>query len=193
MELWVATTNNGKLNEFKNLLIEHKIEVHSVSEMSVYSPPPENGDSFEANARIKAKSLHALKKGVWVVADDSGLEVEGLNNLPGIHSARYAGPHARDTENTAKLLKMMGLRSANNRAARFRCVLVAYAPDGQEHVFEGQMEGEISRSQRGTEGFGYDNVFIPKGFEQTLAELGPDKKNQISHRAVAFKKLRELF
>ena len=115
-ELWVSTTNQGKLNEFRNLL-GAAVDIHSVSELKFYAAPPETGQSFEDNARIKAKTLKALKPGVWVVADDSGLEAAGLNGLPGIHSARYAGDKASDGENIAKLLKMIQIRSAGNRAA----------------------------------------------------------------------------
>lgn len=187
MELWFATSNTGKLNELKNLVQGKDFQVHSPSELSFYASPPETGESFEENARIKAKSLKALKPGVWVLAEDSGLEVAGLNNLPGIHSARYAGPKARDAENTAKLLKMLSLRSANKRDAQFRCALVAISPEGHERVFEGILKGEIARNMQGTEGFGYDNVFIPEGETKTFAELGVAFKNKVSHRAQAIK------
>ena len=191
MELWVATTNKGKLNEFANLLAGKNIEVHSINEIDVYSPPKETGNSFVENARIKAKSLKSVKSDCWVVADDSGLEVAGLNNMPGIHSARYAGDQASDAENTTKLLKMMSLRSATHRTAHFKCCLVAISPDGQEHVFEGLLEGDIARGMKGSNGFGYDNVFIPKNEERTLAEMNPSEKNKISHRSVAIKQFLE--
>jgi XTP/dITP diphosphohydrolase len=188
MELWVATGNQGKLNEFKmllNKLVGVGLNLHAQSELPVFSPPPENGDSFLANARIKARALKAVKPGVWVMADDSGLMVEGLNGLPGIHSARYAGPKAQDLENIAKLLKMMTLRPMANRKASFVCSIVAYDPQGNEHVFEGRLEGEIAKSMKGTAGFGYDPVFIPAGETKTLSELGLAHKNKISHRAKA--------
>lgn len=191
MELWVATSNSGKMNEFKTLLSQSALDIHSSGELSVYSSPPETGDTFEANARIKAKSLKSLKPEAWVIADDSGLEVEGLNNFPGVHSARYAGEKASDAENTAKLLKMMSLRSATHRTAQFRCVLVAIDPQGKEYVFEGSIKGEIARSPKGSQGFGYDNVFIPEKADKTFAELGPGEKNKVSHRARAIKMFRE--
>lgn len=191
INLWVATTNQGKLNEFRNLLAEHA-EVHSVSELAVYSAPPENGQSFTENARIKARSLKAVKAGQWVVADDSGLEVEGLGGLPGIHSARYAGDKASDGENMAKLLKMLQIRSPGNRKAQFRCVLVAYDPNGGEHVIEGIVKGQIANAARGKVGFGYDPVFIPEGHDKTFSELGLAVKNQISHRAKAIRELLTL-
>jgi XTP/dITP diphosphohydrolase len=189
MELWIATGNQGKLNEFKmlfnRLVNEHGLDLHAQKELPVFTPPEENGDSFLANARIKARALKAVKPGTWVMADDSGLVVEGLGGLPGIHSARYAGPKASDMENTAKLLKMIAIRHVANRKARFQCVIVAYDPSGQEHVFEGALEGEIAKAQKGTGGFGYDPVFVPQGHTQTLGELDAALKNQISHRAKA--------
>jgi XTP/dITP diphosphohydrolase len=186
--LWVATTNQGKLNEFRNLMGQ-KVELHSLQELPHYAPPPETGQTFIDNARIKARSMKAVKPGQWVVADDSGLEVEGLGGLPGVHSARYAGDKARDGENTAKVLKMLQIRSPGNRQAQFRCVLVAYDPQGQEHVFEGTVKGTIATTVRGQSGFGYDPVFIPEGFDKTFSELGPATKNQISHRANAIREL----
>lgn len=191
MTIWIATTNRGKLLEFQQLLPGWTIK--SVADLKTYSPPPETGKTFEENARIKARSLKAMAPGDWVVADDSGLEVEGLQNLPGVHSARYAGPKASDPENNAKLLKMAQMRLANDkRQAQFRCVLVAYSPEGQEYVLEGTLLGVIADKLRGTTGFGYDPLFIPEGQDKTLAEIGIAAKNQISHRAQAFKKLKQI-
>jgi XTP/dITP diphosphohydrolase len=190
MELWVATGNKGKLIEFRTLLPQ--FEIHAQSELAVFASPPENGQTFLDNARIKARALKSVKTGVWVVADDSGLCVEGLNNLPGVHSARYAGPKATDMENTAKLMKMMSLRSAHNRNAKFVCTMCVYSPEGKEFVVEGEILGKISEKVRGTDGFGYDPVFIPNGEEKTFAEIGLTKKNQISHRAQAIRKLTEI-
>ena len=190
MEIWVGTTNKGKLSEFK-LLFEKEfpeVKIHSLSELSNYSQPPENGQTYLDNARIKAKSLKAMKPGVWVVAEDSGLEVEGLNNLPGIHSARYAGPKASDSENVAKLLKMLQIRS-NNRAAKFVCTMVVFTPAGEEWIFNGELKGLIAPTPAGQHGFGYDPIFTPTGEKQTLAELGYAFKNQNSHRAAATRAL----
>ena len=190
-ELWIATGNQGKLNEFKMLFNKALLDIHHQGELPVFAQPPENGDSFLANARIKARALKAMKPGVWVIGEDSGLEVEGLNKLPGIHSARYAGPKAADSENVAKLLKMLTIRQVSNRNARFVSVIVAFDPSGNEHVVEGELKGKISVSARGTTGFGYDPVFIPEGEDKTLAELGSAHKNRISHRANAVAKLIE--
>jgi XTP/dITP diphosphohydrolase len=191
MTLWVATTNNGKLNEFRNIM-GGKAEIRSTSELSYYSSPPETGKTFTDNARIKARTLKAMKPGEWVVADDSGLEVPGLDNLPGVHSARYAGPKASDRENVAKLLKMMQIRSAQKREAQFKCVFVVYDPQGQEHVIEGTVAGKIATSVQGAAGFGYDPVFIPEGHDKTFGDLGLAVKNQISHRAKAIRQLMAL-
>jgi XTP/dITP diphosphohydrolase len=129
---------------------------------------------------------------VWVMAEDSGLVVEGLGGMPGIHSARYAGPKASDAENTAKLLKMLAIRTIANRNASFVATLVAFSPEGVEHVFEGRLDGEIAKAQRGTSGFGYDSVFIPAGESKTLSELGIAFKNKISHRAKAIERFSDV-
>ncbi len=185
-ELWVATGNKGKLEEIKILLADVQgLVLHSQDELSYYTSPPETGKTFEDNARIKAKSLKAVKPGTWILADDSGLSVEALGGLPGVHSARYAGPHAKDAENTAKLLKMLQLKTATNRKAAFLCCLVVYTPEGKEMVFHGQVNGTISKTPSGLHGFGYDPVFVPEGETKSLAELGLAFKNKHSHRALA--------
>lgn len=189
--LWIATTNQGKMNEFRNLM-GALVELHSVLELPVYTAPPETGTTFEENARIKARTLKAIKPGQWVVADDSGLEVEGLNHLPGVHSARYAGEKAGDNENVAKVLKMLQIRSPQNRRAQFRCVLLAFDPNGVEHILNGVVKGTIATQVRGKVGFGYDPIFIPEGSEKTFSELGIAAKNQISHRAIAIRELLSL-
>jgi XTP/dITP diphosphohydrolase len=189
MDLWVATGNQGKLSEIKAILEKKSTElgisfnILSLQDIKSFTPPPETGKTFEENARIKTKSLSKIKNDAWVIGEDSGLEVEGLNNMPGVFSARYAGDNARDVENTSKVLKMINLRSAANRKAQFRCVMLAYDPQGKEYKFEGTLKGEIAKDMRGTNGFGYDSIFIPEGFDKTLAELTTAEKNKISHRA----------
>lgn len=189
MEIWIATGNAGKVREFKELLPTHQI--FSILDMKSYSSPPENGKSFEENARIKAKSFKSIKPELWVIGEDSGLEVDGLGNMPGIFSARYAGENARDVENTSKVLKMIGIRSPGNRKAQFRCTMIAYDPSGVEHKFEGILKGEIAKDMKGTNGFGYDSIFIPEGSTQTLGEMTVIEKNKISHRFHAVKQLLE--
>lgn len=186
MELWIATGNKGKLTEYKMLLKEiPDLKIHSQGDLPTFTPRPEDGKTFEENARIKAKTLRAIKNKAWVLGEDSGLEVEGLNNLPGIHSARYAGAKASDSENVSKLIKMMSLKPMANRNARFVCSLVIYTPEGEEWVLHGEMKGKIASKPAGLHGFGYDPVFIPDGQTQTLAELGAGFKSMNSHRAQA--------
>ncbi len=191
-QLWIATNNKDKFKEIRELLKEIKVEVHGAFELPAYTSPRESGMTFKENARIKAFSLKAMKPDAWILADDSGLEVQVLDGLPGVHSARYAGPTARDVENTAKLLKQIVLRSSgDNRAARFICVLCLISPTGEELYFEGELKGSISKDMRGKTGFGYDCVFVPEGETKTIAELGLAVKNRLSHRAQALKKARE--
>lgn len=194
MKFWIATGNKGKLSEFKLLLNKLNLEIHAQNELPVYSSPPETGKTFLDNARIKARSLKSVVDDAdWVLADDSGLCVEGLNGLPGVHSARYAGEKARDSENVAKLLKMMQIRPIPNRNAYFECSLVLLSPSREEHVFTGQVHGQIATKVQGTQGFGYDPVFIPEGHKETFGELTDAVKNTLSHRALACKKLTEFF
>lgn len=186
MNLWIATSNKGKLTEFKVLLNSiPDIKISSSADLPVFSAPPETGATYLDNARIKTRALKAVKPDTWVLGDDSGLEVLGLGNLPGVHSARYAGPNARDSENRAKLLKMLQIRNITDRSARFRCSIVVFTDKGEEWIFEGALEGQIALKESGTMGFGYDSIFIPKGETKTLAELEPSFKNKYSHRALA--------
>lgn len=191
-QLWIATGNQGKLNEFKMLFNKLPFEIHSQKELPVFSPRPENGDSFLANALIKTRALHAVQNTHWVLGEDSGLQVKGLGGLPGIHSARYAGDKASDSENVAKLLKMMQIRQIADRSAQFTASLVLISPAKEEFVFEGIFPGSIAKAPKGNQGFGYDTVFIPEGQTQTLAELGLAYKNQNSHRARACLQVAEL-
>lgn len=186
MNLWLATGNKGKLEEYKLTLNKvSEVKLYSQADLPHFTPRPEDGKTFLDNARIKAKSVKALKSADWVLGEDTGLEVEGLNGIPGVHTARYAGPNARDSENVAKLLKMMQIRNVPNRNAQFKCVTVVLTPDNQEWIFEGILKGQISSKVVGNMGFGYDPVFIPEGETKTLAELGPAYKIQKSHRAIA--------
>lgn len=186
MELWIATGNKGKLEEYRMALrAVPDIQIFHQGEIKGFTPRPEDGATFLDNARIKAKTLKAVKPSAWVLGEDAGLEVTGLNNLPGVHSARYAGPKAADSENVAKLLKMMQIRNVSPRTAQFKCVTVVLTPDNQEWLFEGTMKGTIGPKAVGQMGFGYDPVFVPENETKTLAELGPGYKIQHSHRAQA--------
>jgi XTP/dITP diphosphohydrolase len=150
----------------------------------------EDGKSFLENALKKGKAV-AEATGETVLADDSGLEVDALGGAPGIHSARYAGDEADDLQNNRKLLDdLTGIPTAN-RGAAFRCVLVLYLPDGRFEAFEGRWEGRIADAPAGEGGFGYDPLFFLPGEGMTVAQLSPEVKNRISHRAKAFAKLKE--
>jgi XTP/dITP diphosphohydrolase len=192
MEVWVATGNKGKLQEMELVLKSiPDLQLHHQGELSTFYPRPEDGKTFLDNARIKAKTLRSVKNTQWVMGEDSGLQVEGMNGLPGIHSARYAGPKASDSENVSKLLKMMAIKPMANRNAQFHCALVVYTPTGEEWVFEADMKGVIAKAPAGQLGFGYDPIFIPEGQSKTLAELGPGIKNQNSHRSQALRQFLE--
>ena len=193
MEIWIATGNEGKLKEIKQVLVPSipDINLHHQNELKAFTPRPEDGKTYLDNARIKARSLKSVRDKDWVLGDDTGLEVVGLGNLPGVHSARYAGTHASDSENVAKLLKMMQIRSVGDRKARFFCCIVVYTPDNQEWICEGELWGTIGKLPQGIHGFGYDSVFIPDGETKSLAELGPGYKLSHSHRTVALRKFLE--
>jgi XTP/dITP diphosphohydrolase len=188
--LWIATTNKDKFKEIKELLKSLPIEVHGAFELPHYTAPNEIGNTFLENARIKARFLHAMKSDAWTLSDDSGLEVFNMKNLPGVHSARYAGPRARDIENTTKLLTQMRTQNILDRTAQFKCVMVLVSPTGEEFVGEGLLKGAISTDMRGKTGFGYDPIFMPEGETKTIAELGIAVKNRLSHRAQALRVVR---
>ena len=186
MELWIATGNKGKLEEYKMAMrAMPEIQLFHQGEIKGFTARPEDGATFLDNARIKAKTLKAIKPDAYVLGEDAGLEVHGMNNLPGVHSARYAGNNAADSENVAKLLKMMQIRNISPRTANFKCVTVVLTPDNQEWIFEGKLNGVITSKATGQMGFGYDPVFVPDNETKTLAELGPGYKIQHSHRAQA--------
>lgn len=201
--LWIATDNQGKKEEFKSLLGVHSdnapknIQLHFQSEKKNFFPRPETGQTFAENAWIKTKALYAVldhnTQNQWVLGDDSGLIIPGLNGMPGVHSARYAGPKASMAENITKVLHMIQLRCASQRQAKLTAHLAVLDPTGNVFDFTGEISGMLSESPCGDLGFGYDSIFIPDGYNQTLAELGAALKNQISHRAQAFHKFLEIF
>ncbi|HVX33196.1 MAG TPA: RdgB/HAM1 family non-canonical purine NTP pyrophosphatase [Solirubrobacterales bacterium] len=177
----LATSNLHKLGEMRELLPGVDLEPLPDG----YESPLEDGDTFEANALIKARAAHAALGGA-VLADDSGIEAFDLGRAPGVHSARYAGEGAGDEENLDKLLREVDAAGGERRAA-YVCVLALIDEDGAEHVFEATCEGRLLRERRGTGGFGYDPIFVPDdtGDERTMAELSPAEKNAISHRGRA--------
>lgn len=196
--LWIATFNQGKIREFESLLKKLEgYELRSAGEYKHYRAPEENGSSFLENATIKAKSFKALVNTEdWVLAEDSGIEVEALDGLPGIHSARYAGPNAIDQQNNDKIFKMLNFKKTTNRNARYFCQIIALGPDNKKIEVSGSCEGKIALIPSGNKGFGYDPIFIPRDFSKTMAELLPFEKNKISHRAKAtsefIKKLNDM-
>ena len=186
-KLVFATNNPHKLEEIRAIL-GSKLEILSLADIGCDADIPETAETLEGNALIKAHYVYDNYK-LDCFADDTGLEVDALHGLPGVHTARYAYPDRHDPEaNMIKLLE--ALRENNDRNARFRTV-IALIEKGKEHLFEGVVEGVIAREKSGSQGFGYDPVFIPEGNSKTFAELGEDIKNTISHRARAVQKLAE--
>ena len=189
-QLIVATRNVHKTHEIQRIL-GLDFAVHDLSEHPEIPETVECGKTLEKNAVLKATAASKELSG-FVIADDSGLEVDALGGAPGIYSARYAGQNASDKHNIDKLLSELAQTSArqNQRSARFRCVL-ALAQSGQIlGVFEGVVAGTIVGLPRGRNGFGYDPIFLPKGLDQTFGELAPAEKDRLSHRALALEKLR---
>jgi len=182
-QLVIATRNSGKLREFRDLLLPLKCEVLSLTDASIGADIEESGCSFAENARLKAVEYSHLT-GIPVLADDSGLEVEALGNRPGIHSARYAGPAASDSDRICKLLGELEV-SGCVRNARFVCALALAQNGVLLHESEGECRGIIAPEPRGTGGFGYDPVFYFPELGKTYAELTGEEKNQHSHRAHA--------
>ncbi len=165
------------------------IMLFSAKDLSFYSAPQEDGTSFLENAWIKAKAMKPLTPPTdWLIAEDSGIEVEALDGLPGIHSARYAGNSSSDMMNNDKLLKMLNFKSNGSRKARYFCQIVALGPKGQSFEASGECTGSIANGFSGSGGFGYDPIFIPNGFECSMAEISLKEKNKISHRKKAFTK-----
>jgi XTP/dITP diphosphohydrolase len=191
ISLCLATRNAHKTREFLEML-GGEICLTDLSEHPEIGPVPEDGFTFEENARIKAKIISGQVAGL-VLADDSGLEVESLGGAPGVYSARYAGEGATDAANRQKLLAEIGGLAADAAGtARFRCVLALARHGKVIAIFDGNVEGEIVTVERGAGGFGYDPLFQPNGFEKTFAELAAPEKNAISHRAMAVSKLRSF-
>ena len=194
MKIVFATNNRHKLDEI-SCILGNKFEVLSLADIGCHDEIPEDADTLEENAMIKARYI-------WdhyhmnVFADDTGLEVEALDGRPGVHSARYAEDTDHDSE--ANMKKLLGeLAENNNRNARFRTVIALLLENGEGNApdafeFEGIVEGTIARERRGKEGFGYDPIFVPKGYDESFAQLGIEVKNKISHRARAVAKLAEF-
>lgn len=198
MRIVLASQNRGKLRELAALLDDPTLELSTLDEVGLGDlEVDETGDTFEANARLKAEAV-ARRAGLPALADDSGLEVDALGGRPGVYSKRFGGPGATDADNNARLLRELAGVSLAARTARFRCVMALAVPGQGESgeartvlVAAGACEGHIAEECRGEGGFGYDPLFIPVGWGQrTLGEAAPAEKNELSHRAQAIRALR---
>jgi len=184
MQLLVATRNRGKIKEIKALLDGLVEEVICAADLPELPETVEDGATFAENALKKAREA-SKATGLAVLADDSGLVVDGLNGRPGVYSARFAGVGANDAVNNVKLLQEVAGLSQVERRAAFVCSMAYVSPDGVERLFEGRVEGTIIDQPRGEHGFGYDPLFLVNGYQQTMAELPLGEKNRISHRGQA--------
>ena len=182
----LATTNQGKLADFRRLFVGMPIELVALDEAGIHMDVEETGTTFHENALLKARAIAAACR-CPVLADDSGIAVAALDGEPGVHSARYAGPECDDHANNLKLIA--ALRGAADRRAAFVCVLVLVLADGSEIVVDGRCQGTISMEERGSNGFGYDAVFYREDLGCTFGEATPEQKNARSHRAAAVRAL----
>ncbi len=194
MKVVVASANQGKIVEVERLLGQLDIEVISMRQAGIAADLPEDGRTFAANALSKARALSALAPaGCNCLGDDSGLEVDALGGAPGVYSARWAGVDARgrmrDQANNEKLLAELRAIAGADRTARFVCCMALAGPGDLLLTARGTCEGRILTTPRGTNGFGYDPLFLPDGFDRTMAELSIDEKNRISHRGRALRAL----
>lgn len=189
LRLVLATHNPSKLEELRRILTEDgglAVELLDAAAVGL-ADVEETGATFTDNALLKARAATAAS-GLPSVADDSGLVVDALGGAPGVHSARYAGRHGADVDNTTLVLER--LRGVTDRAAAFVCAAALVAPDGREWTTTGELRGMIAHEPRGSGGFGYDPIFLPFGERRTAAELNPVEKDAISHRGKAFRALR---
>jgi XTP/dITP diphosphohydrolase len=191
-ELIVATGNNGKMDEIRSLCADIPVSIRSLKDLWQEVPDiPETGVTFRENALLKAAWVFSRKK-IWTLADDSGLEVDALQGAPGVHSARYAGELRDDAQNIRKLMQSLAGVPKEKRGARFRCVMALVGSEEAPYIVEGVCEGSINDVPRGTAGFGYDPVFVPRGYTRTFAEINREEKNRISHRGKALTTMKEV-
>ena len=191
MQLLIATHNHGKLVEYQEMLTNLPFELVTLDEVGIPDDVEENGETFAENARAKALE-YARRSGLLTLADDSGLEVDALDGEPGVHSKRYAGENKSDPERIAFLLDKLRGKPRDKRTARFRCAIAMATPRGELHECDGSCEGLIEFAPRGTNGFGYDPIFLFPERGKTMAELSSAEKNAISHRARATKQARQI-
>ena len=190
--LLLGTRNAGKVREIQTILKDIPWRLSSLNEFANVGIAAETAPTYAENAIMKAQ-FYARETGLYALADDSGLEVAALGGAPGVYSARYAGEAASDADRRALLLSELAQQTTENRNARFVCVVAIATPDGTIlNTSEGICDGRIIFYERGTNGFGYDPLFVPNGFNETFAELTESIKNRISHRARALRKTREF-
>ncbi|MBQ8528512.1 MAG: RdgB/HAM1 family non-canonical purine NTP pyrophosphatase [Clostridia bacterium] len=182
MKLIIASNNSHKIGEIKKILSDKFDEILSLREAGIDHETVEDGTTFMENALKKAREISEIS-GECALADDSGICVDALGGAPGIFSARFAGEHGNDEKNNELLLEK--LRGATDRSAHYTAAIALVYPDGKEVTFEGYMYGKIIHAPRGTGGFGYDPLFVLDGEERTVAEMTPEEKNAVSHRANA--------
>ena len=183
-ELLIATNNSGKMSELRHLLSGLGYKLFSLRDVGIVDEVDETGATFEENVSLKA-SAYSEKSGMLTLADDSGLEVDALDGAPGVLSARFARVDATDTERNQYLLQQIKGVIGNDRSAKFRCVLALTSPGKSIEFYKGECRGYILESARGSNGFGYDPIFLLEGTNKTTAELSPQEKNLVSHRGKA--------
>lgn len=191
VKLVLATRNPDKLAELVSLLEDSEFELVALGRIAPDLRTVEDGDTLEENARKKGFEA-ARATGLLALAEDTGLEIDYLDGAPGRFAARFAGEKATYADNVRKVLDLMVQAPAEKRGARFRCVAAVALPDGAVHLFEGVSRGRIAEAPRGNDGFGYDPIFIPEGYDRTFAELGARVKNRVSHRTRAVEKAKKL-
>ena len=184
--LMLATRNPGKVREIVAIYARLELELRSLIDYPEILQIREDGPTYADNAAAKARAA-ALRVGLVALADDSGIEVDALGGAPGVHSARFLGASASDGERNARILFLLEGVPEERRTARYRAAVAVARPDGTVRIFDGICEGRVAVVPRGTAGFGYDPIFMPEGSEQTIAEIPPEAKNRISHRARALR------
>jgi XTP/dITP diphosphohydrolase len=190
-KLLLATSNPGKIKEYRHLLNGLGYHITTLAEEGITEVVAESGNSYDQNARLKAITYARLSR-LIALADDSGLEVDALNGDPGVKSARFAGEAATDAERVSLLLAKLNGVPSEQRTARFKCVIAIATPQGRSEICCGECHGTIALEPKGQNGFGYDPVFFLPELGKTMAELPLEMKNQISHRARAGKKARQV-
>lgn len=184
-QLLAATNNKGKIKELTDLLAELPFALKALNDFDNISEVEETGTTFEENAVLKATN-YAKQTGIWALADDSGLEIEALGGAPGVYSARYGGTESDYSEKIGLILDEIFQTGSENRLAQFVCVIAVSNEKGEiNYLAKGVCRGKIAFAPAGTNGFGFDPIFIPDGFEQTFGELSSEIKQKISHRAIA--------